>query len=348
MRAPGMKFFGMPLFPWSIYATAWIQLLATPIVGITLLMLIAERLFGIGFFNPDLGGDPVLFQHLFWIYSHPAVYIMILPAMGVITEIIPTFCQRKVYGYKAIAFSSIAIAGVGFLVWGHHMYTSGMSENARWFFSLLTFIVAVPSAIKVFNWLATMYRGSIDIKPPFLFALSFIFLFLIGGLTGLLLGSVATNIQVHDTSFVVAHFHYIVFGGMGFAFFAAIHYWLPKMYGKMYNFRRANIAWAIIFIGFNLLYFPQFIIGIQGMPRRYFDYLPQFQTAHVISTIGGIILVSGFIFMVYNLVMGVRKGAPAPANPWGGSTLEWQIPSPPSVENFDEAPVIKQNPYDYK
>ncbi|MEI6764822.1 MAG: cbb3-type cytochrome c oxidase subunit I [Bacteroidota bacterium] len=348
MRAPGMKFFSMPLFPWSIYATAWIQLLATPIVGITLLMLIAERLFGIGFFNPELGGDPVLFQHLFWIYSHPAVYIMILPAMGVITEIIPTFCQRKVYGYKAIAFSSIAIAGVGFLVWGHHMYTSGMSENARWFFSLLTFIVAVPSAIKVFNWLATMYKGSIDIKPPFLFALSFIFLFLIGGLTGLLLGSVATNIQVHDTSFVVAHFHYIIFGGMGFAFFAAIHYWLPKMYGKMYNFRRATIAWAIIFVGFNLLYFPQFIIGIQGMPRRYFDYLPQFQPAQVISTIGGIILISGFILMVYNLVMGVRKGAPAPANPWGGSTLEWQIPSPPPVENFDEAPVIKQNPYDYK
>lgn len=347
MRAPGMKFFSMPLFPWSIYATAWIQLLATPIIGITLLMLIAERLFGIGFFNPDLGGDPILFQHLFWIYSHPAVYIMILPAMGVITEIIPTFCQRKIYGYKAIAFSSIAIAGVGFLVWGHHMYTSGMSENARWFFSLLTFIVAVPSAIKVFNWLSTMYKGSIDIKPPFLFALSFIFLFLIGGLTGLLLGSVATNVQVHDTSFVVAHFHYIIFGGMGFAFFAAIHYWLPKMYGRMYNFKRANIAWGVIFIGFNLLYFPQFIIGIQGMPRRYFDYLPQFQTAHVISTVGGIILISGFIFMVYNLVMGVRKGPAAPANPWGGSTLEWQIPSPPSLENFDEPPLIKKNPYDY-
>ena len=347
MRAPGMKFFNMPLFPWSIYATAWIQLLATPVVGITLIMLIAERLFGIGFFNPDLGGDPVLFQHLFWIYSHPAVYIMILPAMGVITEIIPTFCQKKIYGYKAIALSSLAIAGVGFLVWGHHMYTSGMSEQARWFFSLLTFIVAVPSAIKVFNWISTMYKGSIDMKPPFVFALFFIFLFMIGGLTGLILGSVATDIQVHDTSFIVAHFHYIIFGGMGFAFFAAIHYWLPKMYGKMYNFKRAYIAAISLFVGFNLLYFPQFIIGIQGMPRRYFDYPPRFQWAQIISTIGGVILVSAVILMITNLILGVRKGAKAPANPWHGTTLEWQIPSPPSVENFDEAPIVKENPYDY-
>jgi cytochrome c oxidase subunit 1 len=348
LRAPGMKFFNMPLFPWAIYATAWIQLLATPIVGITLVMLIAERLFGIGFFNPDLGGDPLLFQHMFWIYSHPAVYVMILPAMGVISEIIPTFCQKKIYGYKAIALSSLAIAGVGFLVWGHHMYTSGMSEQARWFFSLLTFIVAVPSAIKVFNWLATMYKASIDIKPPFLYAVSFIFLFIIGGTTGLLLGSVATDIQVHDTAFVVAHFHYIIFGGMGFAFFAAIHYWFPKMYGRMYNFKWANIGWGILFVGFNVLYFPQFIIGFQGMPRRYFDYLPQFQTGQVISSIGGAILAVGLIIMVTTLVKGARHGAIAPANPWGGSTLEWQIPSPPSVENFDEEPVIKENPYDYE
>jgi len=273
---------------------------------------------------------------------------MILPALGVITEIIPTFCQKKIYGYKAIAFSSLAIAGVGFLVWGHHMFTSGMSNQARWFFSLLTFLVAVPSAIKVFNWLATMYKGSIDLKPPFLYALSFIFLFTIGGTTGLLLGSVATNVQVHDTAFVVAHFHYIIFGGMGFAFFGAIHYWLPKMYGRMYNMKRATIAWTIIFVGFNLLYFPQFILGIEGVPRRYFDYLPQFQPLEVISSVGGFVLIAGLIMMVYNLVQGARKGEIAPANPWHGSTLEWQIPSPPSLENFDEAPVVKSNPYDYE
>ena len=348
MRAPGMKFFNMPLFPWALYATAWIQLLATPVIGITLLMLIAERLFGIGFFDPNLGGDPLLFQHLFWIYSHPAVYVMMLPAMGVITEIIPTFCQRQIYGYKAVAISSLAIAGVGFLVWGHHMYTSGMSEAARWFFSLLTFIVAVPSAIKVFNWITTMYKGSIDVKPPFLYALAFIFLFIIGGTTGLLLGSVATNVQVHDTAFVVAHFHYIIFGGMGFAFFAAIHYWLPKMYGRMYNIKWANIGLVVNFIGFNLLYFPQFIIGIQGMPRRYFDYPSQFQPAQILSSIGGFILATGLIIMVYNLVKGARSGEIAPSNPWNGSTLEWTLPATPSLENFDEEPIIKKNPYDYK
>ena len=346
MRAPGMTFFKMPLFPWSIYATSWIQVLATPVVGITLLMLVAERTFKIGFFDPALGGDPILFQHLFWIYSHPAVYIMILPAMGVITEIIPTFSQRRVYGYKAIALSSLAIAFVGYLVWGHHMYTSGMSNSAQWFFSLLTFIVAVPSAIKVFNWVTTMYKGSIQLKTPLLFTLAFIFLFMIGGLTGLSLGSLATDIHVHDTAYVVAHFHYIIFGGVGFAFFAALHYWYPKMYGRMYNAKVANIAWGFLFFGFNLLYFPQFIIGLQGMPRRYFDYLPQFQLGHQLSTIGGFILGIGVIIMVVNLFR--KNGEKAPANPWGGSTLEWTLQSPPTTENFEEIPVITKRPYDYE
>jgi cytochrome c oxidase subunit I len=346
MRAPGMTWFKMPLFPWSIYATAWIQVLATPIIGITLLMVVAERIFKIGFFDPTLGGDPLLYQHLFWIYSHPAVYIMILPAMGVITEIIPTFCQRRIFGYKAIALSSLAIAGVGYLVWGHHMFTTGMSVTARWFFSLLTFIVAVPSAIKVFNWVTTMYKGSIDLKPPFLYALSFIFLFMIGGMTGLLLGSLATNVHLHDTSFVVAHFHYIIFGGMGFAFFSGIHYWYPKMFGKMYNLKLANIAWIIIFIGFNLLYFPLFVIGMQGMPRRYFDYLPQFHIGHMISSIGGFILGFGIILMLYNLFR-TKRGAQVPNNPWGGRTLEWKISSPPPRENFETIPQINHDPYDY-
>lgn len=345
MRAPGMGWFRMPLFPWALYATAWIQVLATPIIGITLLMVIAERVLGIGFFDPSLGGDPVLFQHLFWIYSHPAVYIMILPAMGIVTEIFPTFSQKPVFGYTAILISSLAIAFVGYFVWGHHMFTAGISVGSRWFFSFLTFIVAVPSAIKVFNWISTMYGGSIDLKPPLLYAISFIFLFMIGGFTGLTLGALAANVQAHDTSFVVAHFHYIIFGGMGFATFAGIHYWYPKMFGRMYNNKLANIAWGINFTGFNLLYFPQFIIGIQGMPRRYFDYLPQFQTGQVISTIGGFILFIGLILMVYNLVRSMKKGDIAPANPWHGVTLEWQIPSPPSHENFDEIPEIKTKPY---
>ncbi len=346
MRAPGMTWFKMPLFAWASYATAWIQLLATPVIGITLLMIIVERWLGIGLFDPALGGDPILYQHLFWIYSHPAVYIMILPAMGIVSEIIPTFAQRRIFGYKAIAYSSLAIAFIGYFVWGHHMFTSGMSGAARVIFSLLTFLVSIPSAIKVFNWLATLYKGSIDLKPAMLYALGFIFNFMIGGLTGLVVGALAADVHIHDTAFVVAHFHYVMFGGTVFAIFGAIHYWFPKIWGRMYNIKHAVRSFWIIFIGFNILYFPMFIMGLKGLPRRYFDYLPEFQNLNIISTVGSWILLTGLIYMAVNLVKG-RKGPKAVANPWGGLTLEWTIPSPPPLENFDEIPTVTERPYEY-
>lgn len=348
MRAKGMTFFKLPLFVWALYATGWIQIIGTPVIGITILLVIVERLFGVGLFDPALGGDPILFQHLFWIYSHPAVYIMILPAMGVVSEIIPTFARKHIFGYKAIAFSSLAIAFIGTLVWAHHMFTSGMSDTARWVFSLLTYIVALPSAVKVFNWVATMYKGSIKMSAPFAFVMAFILLFSIGGLTGLILGSVATNVHVHDTYFVVAHFHFVMFGGTGFIFFASLHYWFPKMFGKMYNEKIALTAVGILTLGFLMLYFTMFILGYEGMPRRYYDYLPQFQNLHIFATVGSWVLVSGLLLMFGNLFVALKKGAPAPANPWKGITLEWQTSSPPPFENFTYHPEIKYGPYDYE
>jgi cytochrome c oxidase subunit I len=348
LRAPGMTWFRLPLFIWGIYATAWVQILATPVIGITLVLIIIERFLGVGVFDPSKGGDPILYQHLFWIYSHPAVYIMILPAMGVISDVIPVFARKNIFGYKAIAFSSIAIASVGSLVWGHHMFVSGQSDLASIIFSLLTFLVAVPSAIKVFNWVATLYKGSIDLKPPLLFALTFIFLFSIGGLTGLFQGALAVNMHLHDTYWIVGHFHYIIFGGMGFGFFAALHYWFPKIFGRMVDEKRATWAWGILFIGFNLLYFPMLILGWEGMPRRYYDYPPQFHTLNLISTIGSWILIAGLILMFVNLFQGLRKGEKAGSNPWGGATLEWQIPSPPPKENFEKIPVVEKGPYEFR
>ncbi len=349
LRAPGMGWFKMPLFTWSLYATSWIQILATPIVGITLLLVVFERVFGFGIFDPALGGDPVLYQHMFWIYSHPAVYIMILPAMGVISEIIPVFSRRTIFGYKFIAYSSLAIAIFGSLVWAHHMFTVGMSYVAMFVFSLLTFLVAIPSAVKVFNWVATLYKGSIQLDPPMLYALGFIFLFTIGGFTGMIQGALSVNIHIHDTSFIVAHFHYVMFGGTGFGIFAALHYWFPKMFGKKYNLKKAAIGFWFLFIGFNILYFPMFIMGWLGMPRRYYDYLPEFYTYHFISTVGSWILIIGLIILFGNLIYALLKGEKtSEKNPWGGESLEWHTETPPTLENFDVIPTVTAAPYEYK
>lgn len=347
MRAPGMTFFKMPLFVWAQYATAWIQVLATPILGITLLLIAIERWFGVGIFDPALGGDPVLYQHMFWIYSHPAVYIMVLPAMGIVSEIIPTFARRTIFGYSFIALSSVAIAVFGSLVWAHHMFTVGMSDPAMWIFSFLTFLVSIPSAIKIFNWVATLYKGSIAAEVPLLYVLSFLVQFSIGGFTGMMLGVLSVNQHVQDTYFVVAHFHYVMFGGAAFAFFGAMHYWLPKMFGRMYFNKPAIAAWALNTIGFNMLYFPLFIAGYLGMPRRYYDYLPEFAPYHLTSMVGSWVLVLGLTIMAINIIVSIRRGAKAPADPWGGVTLEWTIPSPPPMENFHVIPEMTGKAYDF-
>lgn len=349
MRAPGMTWLKMPLFVWAIYTTSWIQIIATPVVGITLMLQITERFMQIGWFDPAKGGDPVLFQHMFWIYSHPAVYIMVLPAMGVISEVISTFSQKAIFGYFSMICGTVGIAAVGYFVWAHHMFLTGMSEMAQFVFSFFTFLVAIPTAIKVFNWTATLYKGSIKLDPPMLFALGFLFNFCIGGFTGLFLGALNVDVHLHGTDFVVAHFHYTMFGGGGFGIFAAVHYWYPKMFGRMYNMAVAKVSFYLIFIGFNVLYFPMFILGIYGMPRRYHDYQsrPFFDDIQVLSSIGAFILATGVIIMIINWVQG-GKGKKAPDNPWGGTTLEWKVETPPTLFNFDEVPKEIPNVYDYK
>lgn len=346
LRPPGMNWFRMPLLLWSLYATAIIQVLATPVLGITLLLIAAERLLGLGIFDPKLGGDPVLFEHFFWFYSHPAVYIMILPAMGIISEVISVFSRKHIFGYKAIALSSVAIAMLGFLVWGHHMFTSGQTAASAVIFSALTFCVAIPSAIKVFNWLATMYKGSIWLATPMLYVLLFLFLFGIGGLTGLFLGTLATDIHLHGTYFIVAHFHYVMVGGTLAAFLAGLHYWWPKITGRMYSEFWGRLAWVTIFIGFNLTFFPQFVLGSQGMPRRYYAYdqllgeHPEFHLYHVMSSIGSYLLSVGLFLVLFYLLYSLFKGRRAPDNPWGGATLEWQCSSPPPYYNFAKPPRV--------
>jgi cytochrome c oxidase subunit I len=340
LRPPGMTWFRMPLLLWALYATALIQVLATPVLAITLLMLIVERVFMIGLFDPAMGGDPVLFQHFFWFYSHPAVYIMILPAMGIISEIISVHSHRHIFGYRFIAFSSVAIAIFSFLVWGHHMFTSGQSPLMNVVFSLITFSVAIPSAIKIFNWMATLYRGLISINTPMLYGLGFIFLFTIGGLTGLHLGTLNTDIHLHDTYFVVAHFHYVMMGSALIAMVGGLHHWWPKMFGRMYNERHGIIGFILVFVGFNVTFFTQFMLGSHGMPRRYYDYPSEFQIYHVISTIGSYIMAAGFFWTLYLLVQSLFSGKIAPANPWGGRSLEWQCSSPPPHDNFKTTPSV--------
>ncbi len=346
LRPVGMGWFKMPLLLWALYSTAVIQILATPVLGVTMLLLIAERVVGIGIFDPALGGDPILYQHFFWFYSHPAVYIMILPAMGVISELIPVFSRKHIFGYKFIAYSSVAIAIFGFLVWAHHMFTSGISAMATMIFSALTFSVAIPSAVKVFNWLATMYRGSIELKTPMLWALGFIFVFGIGGLTGLFLGALTTDIHLHDTYFIVAHFHYVMMGGTVFALIGGLFYWWPKFFGRMYDEKWGQIGFWLSFVGFNVTFFTQFVLGSHGMPRRYFNYLPEFQTLHQVSSIGSYVLAVGLVVSAIALLHAIFAGRPAPDNPWGGGSLEWFTSSPPPTENFRTEPPIR-DPYDY-
>ena len=348
MRAPGQTWFRLPLFIWSLYATSLIVMLGTPVVAITLGLVVLERVFGLGIFNPALGGDPVLFQHLFWFYSHPAVYIMILPSMGVVSEVITCFSRKRIFSYHFVAFASVAIAVLGFLVWGHHMFVSGQSVYASMIFSILSMLMAIPSAVKVFNWTATLYKGSISYQTPLLYGLGFIGLFTIGGLTGVFVATLGIDVHVHDTYFIVAHFHYIMVGGALMGYLGGLHYWWPKISGRLYPEGWAKFAALIVFLGFNLTFFPQFILGYLGMPRRYHVYPEEFQVLNVMSSAGASVLGVGYIIPMIYLIWSMRYGKRAGSNPWGSTGLEWQTPSPPPTENFEKTPVVTGEVYDYE
>ncbi|MBO0732882.1 MAG: cytochrome c oxidase subunit I [Methylocapsa sp.] len=347
LRAPGMTWYKMPVFLWSLYSTSVIMVLATPVLAMTLLLLTFERIFHVGMFDPTIGGDPLLFQHLFWFYSHPAVYIMILPGMGVVSEIIPAFSSKQLFGYKFVAWCSVAIAVISFLVWGHHMFVTGQSVYSALVFSILSFAVAVPSAIKIFNWLGTMHKGYIRFDSPMLYALGFIGLFTMGGLTGLYVATLAADVHLHDTYFVVAHFHYVMVGGMVSAYFAGLHFWWPKITGRMYPEMWGRAAALIIFVGFNLTFFPQYIVGYLGMPRRYHTYPPEFQVWNVLSSAGAAVLAVGYLLPLLYLTWSLLKGKQASTNPWHATGLEWQTPSPPPTENFETTPTVTEPPYNY-
>jgi cytochrome c oxidase subunit 1 len=347
MRAPGMTWLRLPLFIWSMYATSIILVLATPILAIALLLVLVERICGIGIFDPTLGGDPLLFQHLFWFYSHPAVYIMVLPAMGITSELIACFSRKNIFGYYFIMWASIGIAVLGFLVWAHHMFVAGQSVYSAMIFSVLSYAVAVPSAIKVFNWTATLYRGSVSFQTPMLFALGFIALFTMGGMTGLFLACLGVDMHVHDTYFVIAHFHFIMVGGTVMAYMGGLHYWWPKMTGRLYSEFLSKLAALIIFVGFVLTFLPQFVLGYLGMPRRYHTYPPEFQVLNVMSSAGASILAVGYVLPLGYLILSLFNGKPAGNNPWEATGLEWQTPSPPPTENFGSTPIVTEGPYEY-
>ena len=348
MRAPGMTWFRMPIFCWTMYAVSLIFLLATPVITMALTLLVMERAFHIGVFDPALGGDPVLFEHLFWFYSHPAVYIMVLPGMGVISEIVPVFAQKTLFGYRFVAYASIGLASLTFFVWGHHMFVNGQSETASLVFSVLSFAVAVPSAVKVYNWTATIYKGTLRLDTPMLYAMGYIGLFVVGGLTGLFLATLAIDEHVHDTYFVVAHFHYIMVGGTALAFLGGLHYWWPKFTGRLYPEAWGRLSAFLIFIGFNATFFPQFILGYLGMPRRYHNYPPEFQLLNILSSAGSLVLALGYIFPMVYLGWSLRFGRRAPPNPWNAKGLEWTTSSPPPKHNFDTPPTVDFPPYDYR
>jgi cytochrome c oxidase subunit 1 len=347
MRAPGISWMRLPLFVWAMYATSVIQVLATPVLGMTLLLVAFEKVFGFGIFDPARGGDPILFQHLFWFYSHPAVYIMILPAMGVVSEVVQAFARKNMFGYKAVAFSSLGIAFVGFFVWGHHLFTSGQSTFASGVFGVLSMFVGLFTAIKVFNWTATMYQGAIQVSAPFVYFMGFLYFLVFGGLTGIALSTVSLDVHWQDTYFVVAHFHFIMVGGTIMAFLAGLHYWWPKMFGRMYSERWALAASVLVIIGFNATFIPQFLLGNMGMPRRYYSYPQQFQSLNVASTAGASLLAFGFFLILFYLVGSLWKGKAAGPSPWKSRGYEWDTPSPPNVENFPGTPVYDHGPHEY-
>src|SRR5208337_1832055 len=348
MRAPGLTWSRLPLFIWAHYATSLIMILGTPVVAVTILLVAVERVFHLGIFNPALGGDPLLFQHLFWFYSHPAVYIMILPSMGIVSEIIACFSRKRIFGYEFVAMSSIGIAVLGFLVWAHHMFVAGISLYSALMFSALSYLVAVPSAVKVFNWTATLYKGSISYTTPMIYALGFLGLFTMGGLTGLFLACLGIDVHVNDTYFVVAHFHYIMVGGVLMGYLGGVHFWWPKITGRMYPESWGRVSAALVFTGFNLTFFPQFILGYVGMPRRYWQYPPEFQVLNVFSTAGSTVLAVGYVLPMIYFLWSLRYGKIADDNPWGAAGLEWKTASPPPTFNFDQTPEVTWEAYNYE